>query len=68
MKNIPATRQQVEELKVGQAIISEFPNRRQRRSLTKVPRSTKLAQCSMNNPNVVRTKKHKSSFKVIVKD
>jgi hypothetical protein len=66
MKNTPATHKEVEDLKVGQAIISEFPNRIQRRSLTKVPRSTKLAQCSMNNPNVVRTKKHKSSF--IVKD
>lgn len=65
--NTPATRKQVEELKAGQSIVSEFPNRRQRRSLTKVPRSTKLAQCSMNNPNVIRTKKHKSSF-IVDKD
>ena len=63
MKNIPATHQQVEDLKLGESIISEFPNRRQRRSVDKVPNSTKLAQCSMNNPNIIRTNKKNITFK-----
>jgi hypothetical protein len=61
--NKPATHKQVEELKVGQAIIAEFPNRRQRRSIDKVPNSTKMAKCSANNRNVVRTNKANIRFK-----
>jgi len=57
MKNTPATHQQVEDLKSGESIISEFPNRRQRRSIGKVPSSTKIAKCSANNKNVIRTNK-----------
>ena len=61
--NIPVTHKQVEALKVGESIVSEFPNRRTRRSATKVPRSTKIAKSSANNPNVIRTNKKNIKFK-----
>ena len=63
MKNIPATHQQVEDLKSGESIISEFPNRRQRRSIGKVPNSTKISKFSANNPNIIRTNKKNITFK-----
>ena len=61
--NTPATKQQVEELKSGQIIAPEYPNRKTRRSLDKVPRSTKIAKSSANNPRVIRTNKQSIKFK-----
>lgn len=56
--NKPTTHKQVEELKVGESIISEFPNRRQRR-VKLYPNSTKLVPSSMNNGNVRRKGKYR---------
>ena len=60
--NIPATHKQVEELLPGEMIINKYPNRRTRRSIDKVPSSTKMAKCSLNNPNVIRTNKFNGNF------